>query len=497
MTQNSIPYQIESLEDTMKLTARAGIAPFFDLLLRSGFLKAVRAHLDARHKGWPVIAQVLGVFILLLADAEHVDDIGRVQQDEALMLLVHRFLSRLLRGQEKKRYMRLRRKGALPSASALRRFLESFHDAKQEELRPKAQTKAFIPQPMQGLQALSVLNAVLIEYTLRCLPQRSVTLDMDATIAESHKREALYSYKKVPGYQPLNVFIAELGQMLYSSFRDGNVPCGYRQLEVFKTALSLLPPVVKEVSLRTDTQGYEWELLRYCAEGKDPRFGVIPFACGADVTPELKRAVKKCATWTRYAVEYADGQRIETNQEYSDHVEFVSNAMAQGKTGTRYRFIAIREGLQRELPETAQTELPFPSYKSGTSRYKLYVVVTNRFDLSAEELIRWHRARCGASEHAHAEIKTALAGGCLPSGKFGANAAWWQFNIMVFNLHRMMSLLVLGEPCAQRKIKTVRRLLITIAAWVQIKARQLVLRVAEHQVEFLRDLRRRIEALPG
>ena len=34
------------------------------------------------------------------------------------------------------------------------------------------------------------------------------------------------------------------------------------------------------------------------------------------------------------------------------------------------------------------------------------------------------RERCGRSEHAHAIMKSDLAGGKLPSALFGANAAW-------------------------------------------------------------------------
>jgi hypothetical protein len=424
-----------------------------------------------------------------------VDEVVQLQRDNALMKLLHRFLTRHLRGADKKAYTQARRSGVLPSPSSLRRYLAEFHDPAQEDEREKADEKAFIPKPNQALEALSQLNAMLVDYTLRCLQPRAVTLDMDATLAESHKREALFTYKHFPGYQPLNVFLAELGQMLYSSFRDGNVPCGYRQLEVLKEALSQLPTVVRQVSLRTDTQGYEWELLRYCAEGKDRRFGVIPFACGVDITPEFKQAVAKVERWTPYYSE-ADGERIKTNQEWAE-VAFAPNAMAQGKSGTRYRFIAIREGLQHELPGMPQRELPFPSYESGPARYKLHGLVSNRFDLGGEELIRWHRVRCGSSEHAHSEIKNALAGGSLPSGKFGANAAWWQFNVMAFNLHRMMALLVADESFAHRKLKGIRRVLINIAAWVQEKGRQLILRVAKHHAELLRDLRRRIHALPA
>ena len=69
--------------------------------------------------------------------------------------------------------------------------------------------------------------------------------------------------------------------MLYSEFRDGNVPAGHEQLRVLKQSLRHLPDSVRTVSLRSDTAGYQEELLLYCGEGKDQRFGVIEFAIGA------------------------------------------------------------------------------------------------------------------------------------------------------------------------------------------------------------------------
>src|SRR3984957_3674718 len=79
--------------------------------------------------------------------------------------------------------------------------------------------------------------------------------------------------------------------MLYSEFRDGNVPAGHEQLRVMKESLCHLPDGVKKVSLRSDTAGYQEDLLLYCGEGKDPRFGVIEFAIGADVTEAFRAAV--------------------------------------------------------------------------------------------------------------------------------------------------------------------------------------------------------------
>src|SRR5271166_3241799 len=76
-------------------------------------------------------------------------------------------------------------------------------------------------------------------------------------------------------------------------------------------------------------------------------------------------------------------------------------------------------------------------------RYKLFGVVTNR-TLPGDALIRWQRERCGKSEEAHAVMKDDLAGGRLPSGLFGANAAWWAIMVLAHNLNAMMKRQVLG-----------------------------------------------------
>ena len=41
--------------------------------------------------------------------------------------------------------------------------------------------------------------------------------------------------------------------------------------------------------------------------------------------------------------------------------------------------------------------------------------------------------RCGKGEEVHGVLKDDLAGGRLPSGLFGANAAWWAIAVLAFN----------------------------------------------------------------
>ena len=54
--------------------------------------------------------------------------------------------------------------------------------------------------------------------------------------------------------------------MLYSEFRDGNVPAGQRAVAGAAGQPAALPANVTKVSLRSDTAGYQEELLLYCGE---------------------------------------------------------------------------------------------------------------------------------------------------------------------------------------------------------------------------------------
>ena len=49
---------------------------------------------------------------------------------------------------------------------------------------------------------------------------------------------ALHCYEGFKAYQLLNCWWAEQGTMLYSGFRDGNVPAEHEQLRVLRDALS-------------------------------------------------------------------------------------------------------------------------------------------------------------------------------------------------------------------------------------------------------------------
>ena len=93
-------------------------------------------------------------------------------------------------------------------------------------------------------------------------------------------------------------------------------------------------------------------------------------------------------------------------------------------------------------------------------------------------MIWWHRERCGKSEEAHGVMKEDLAGGKLPSHKFGANAAWWAITVLAFNLNSAMKRLVLGKQWVNKRLKAIRFGLISLPGRVLRHARRLLVRLA-------------------
>jgi hypothetical protein len=284
----------------------------------------------------------------------------------------------------------------VPSPSAVFRYLGGFCDGREEGLREPG--KAYIPVGNEHLRGFVEVMKVFLSFMQKQQRQEEATLDMDATLVETEKRDALFSYEGYRAYQPLNTWWAEQDVVVHTEFRDGDVPAGYEPLRVLKEALRVLPEGVKKVRVRSDTAGYQHDLMKYCEEGEDKRFGKIEFAIGCDVTPEFKRAVReiKEAEWNPFYKEIK-GQRIETRKSWAE-VCFVPNAIGCSKKGVGYRYLAIREAMEEQLrlPGIEEDKVyPFQTMKMEQRKYKVFGLVTN---------MDWE-------------------GGKLPSGEFGENAA--------------------------------------------------------------------------
>ena len=481
MTQGILPFQYQAELSTTGMTALAGLPPYFELAVASGLAGSIRRHMRVcaeQTQGWTDEQIIMSLVMLNIAGGGCVDDLRVLEKDAGFARVLRRVefhgLPRKERRQQERRWHK-ERKRAVPSPPVVFRYLGAFSDPAEEAKRGAGY--AFIPVPNEHLLALGKVNEDLVSFAQRKAPHEEATLDQDATLIETYKAEALRGYKGDKAYQPLTTYWAEQDMVVHSEFRDGNVPAGCGNLKVLKETLRILPQGVMKVYFRSDTAAYQKDLLIYCAEGKNERFGVIEFAVGADVTAEFKRAVARLREDEWHPLEKEiDGKLVRTDQEWAE-VNFVPNWAGYKKGGPEYRFLAIREVLQqRELPGLDDPQLPFPTLDIGEVRYKLFGVVTNR-NLPGDEVIRWYRGRCGKCEEMHSILKEDLAGGQLPSSLFGANAAWWAITVLAFNLNSLMKRLALPQGWAAKRLKAIRFGLIHLAGRVMTHARQLTIRL--------------------
>jgi len=451
-------------------------------------------------QGWTDSQVVLSIVLLNLAGGDCVEDLKVLEGDDGFCEVLKKAemhgLKRKVRREILRRW-RKERTRVVPSSSAAFRYLAMFHDREQDKYRETG--KAFIPEANEHLKGLVAVNKDMAGFANFQDTQDTATLDMDATLVATNKADSLFCYKGYKSYQPLNTWWAEQGIIVHTEFRDGNVPAGFEQLRVFKEALGCLPEGVNQVRLRSDTAGYQHNLLKYCALGSNDRFGVIEFAIGCDVTTEFKKAVEAVeeSEWeTIYKV--VKGKKEATGVEWAE-VCFVPNAIGHSKKGPEYRYLAKREVMvkQQMLPGMEQQlSLPFPTMESKGKRYKVFGIVTN-MDWEGEKLIQWYHQRCGRSEEAHSVMKEDLAGGKLPSNDFGENAAWWWMMILALNLNALLKKLVLGKAWEPKRMKAIRFWLINLPGRVVKRSRSLIIRLTRNHpsLELLIEARRKIAML--
>ena len=485
MAQGELGFKYEVERQGGGMTGMGGIGPYLDLACRSGMVRTIERYVNARQgeQGWTDAESVLSLVMLNLVGGDCVEDVDRLESDEGFCRLfskaVRQGISRKGRKTLNRRW-RKEKKRSVPSSSSVFRYLSEFHDSAQEGLREVG--RAFIPLPNEALKGLCRVNKDFVGFVQRNREERTATLDMDATLVETEKANALRCYEGYRAYQPLNTWWAEQGLVLHTEFRDGNVPAGYEQRRVLEEALDIVPRSVKKVRMRSDTAGYQHDLLSFCDKEDNKWCGRIEFAVGCDVSAEFKKAVLEVGEkeWGILKKRERSGEMVETTRQWAE-VCFVPNAIGHSKNGHEYRYLATRERMEDQLTLPGMEEddkaLPFQTIRKGGVRYKIFGTVTN-MDWDGQELIEWQYKRCGRSEQAHSVMKEDLAGGTLPSGDFGENAAWWWMMVLAFNLDAALKSLVLGGRWVYKRMKAMRFHLINIPARIMERSRQLSLRLS-------------------
>jgi len=412
----------------MDLTAHAGLALVSETMLALGLDQVVseRLWLRERSRGYEEFDKVQAVVLVQAAGGECVEDVRVLARDLGLLRLVGR---------------------PLPSPDALHDFLAAFHDDAQMAQRPAE--GAWIPEENAALQALATVNTELVHRAVAPAPPRRATLDLDATVIESHKRETLPHYQGGRGYQPVAVLWAEQDLVLADQFRDGNVPAGMHTLEVARRAVTVLPSTVRELFFRGDSACYDEALLKYLVRER------IAFTISADMTPELRQArTQPVSPWELLE------DRVTESVEIAE-VEFTPGDWPKHAEPLRYVALRFR---------------PKQGHLFGDP-CKYLAVVSNRWEPGAGDLVRWHWEKAGTIELTHDVTKNDLAAGVLPSGKFGANAAWYRLTLLAYNALTVLRRQALPERFRQARPKRLRYEVFTVPAEISAHARQLTARL--------------------
>lgn len=353
----------------------------------------------------------------------------------------------------------------VPSAEAARKFLYQFHAEEKIEQAQQALAAprvSYIPKERAALRGLAQVNQDLVkELGRRCPQEKIATLDVDSTIIESWKREAKPTYEGTTGYQPVLALWAEMNVIVADEFRDGNVPAHQELLPITQQAYGALPDPVVERYFRGDSACPEHQLLDWLRDEKrasGPQ-GRIGFAVSARMSATLRAEIVATpkARWQPYS------ENSVVVKECCE-VDYVPE-----EPGDPYReplrYVAIRVRKKQQA-----------LFADG-SEVKYFAVVSNLWEWTPKRLLEWHREKAGSIEAAHDVIKNEWAGGVMPCGRFGANAAWLRLAGLTHNVLTALKRLALPAELLTARPKRLRFLIFNTPGKLVHPARGTLLRL--------------------
>jgi hypothetical protein len=422
LQQGILPFKLERTDEL--ITPRSGLALFAELVRKFQVERRVERHFPrpGSNRGYEAWSYVEPLLLMLEGGGRHVEDLREIQEDAALRTLI---------GLK-----------TMPSLSTFGDWLA----------RAGAQG---------GPEAMRSVNEEVAGRMLARLAEPDYTLDVDATVIESAKKEAAWTYKKVKGYQPILGFLDENGLCLSHEFREGNVSAQSGALAFLEHCLKLCPKIRR---LRSDSAFYRSDVIRRSQATE------IGFTITADQTPAMKEVIQTVRDWRRFWGPKGE----ETDREIGTAVHLVSRTEEP-----------VRLVIQRWRDPQLQLFEP--------AGYCYHVIATNRDELAPDEVVWFHNRR-GQAENLIKELKIGFGMEQMSSGDFNANSLWFAIGVLAYNLTQAQKFLFLDVDWRPRTIATLRWRLINVAGRLVRHGRRWVLRLAtsvEKYALFL-DLRRRM-----
>jgi hypothetical protein len=261
-----------------------------------------------------------------------------------------------------------------------------------------------------------------------------LTIDVDSTLCEvygTRKQGAAFGHTKVRGYHPLLAFAAGTWDLLHGRLRGGSAYTARGAGGFVAETIGRVRAAGASgpLTLRADSGFYNRTVVAVCQRHQ------VRYSITVKCTKAVRKAIVAIPAdaWTPIPYWLEDG---------ADVAE--TSYRPFGKKGTLTRLIV------RRVRPTPGSQLAL------FTEYAYHPFITDRAG-STLELEADHR-RHAEVEPAICDLKAGAGLQHLPSGRFGANAAWLALCGIAYNLARWTTRLGVGEGCMSPKTLRVRYL---------------------------------------
>jgi len=438
MAQTLLNFSIASTEE--RLTSHSGEIVFGEYLKAIGVDRLCDKYLPQpkSNRGYAPFNFIQPLLLMMHGGGRCLDDIRMVQSDKAMQEVLHM--------------------DKVPTADSTGKWLKR--------------------HGLIGLYGIEDMHKVLLKRYLKRI-EEPLVLDIDASLIESHKSIAEYTYKMFPGFTPMIGHING-GYVIHSEFRSGNIAPADNNLTFVKRCAAQLPKERKLKYLRADSASYQAKLFDYCEENG------ITYTIGANLDRSVLHSIKEINQWETMRSE--EGKTHHVKEEVAEFIHTMQH------TNHSFRLIVTKKTTTPILHgfEDILSEEELLSYAS--ERY--HVIATNADDntMSPQDVVMFYRKRGDTSENRIKELKNGFNLKSLPTSDFTGNAFYFSIGILAYNLFVLFKE-TLEKSWQHHTIQTLRYKLYNIAGKVITHARQTILKVNTQFVDMLDSIRQKSYAI--
>jgi hypothetical protein len=359
MAQTVLNFSIASTNE--KLTSRSEEIVFGEYLKAIGVDKLCNTYLPQpqSNRGYAPFNFIQPLLLMLHSGGHFLDDMRMIQADKAMREVLH------IKN--------------IPTSDSTGKWLKR--------------------HGLIGMYGTESINQVLLKRYLKRV-EEPLVLDIDASVIESHKSIAEYTYKMFPGFTPM-IGHVNGGYVIHSEFRSGNIAPADHNLSFVERCESQLPKSRKIEFLRADSASYQAKLFDYCQENS------ITYAIGAHLDSAVLKNINEIQKWE--IMRSDDGKTHHVKEEVAEFIHTMQD------TNHAFRLIVVKKTTTPILPELEKlfTEEELLAYAS--ERYHVIATNADEEEISAQDVLMFYRKRGDTSENRIKELKNGFNLKYLPT----------------------------------------------------------------------------------